>query len=217
MRQQTWRWALASVASAATMLLHGAIVAPGQAQSGASDLQNTNSVQRCASTSGQAQLEACRQALEEAPERPDLWFFFGQALSDLDRHAAAARAYEQAANVVRVRRDAAISGLPGYQQTVAPFLRDILRFEGQRCAAAVRAQRQQMTGILNDADGIRQLEAAINSGQVEGEELARLREMRAEIERFQDNPAALDARMQNALATCRRRTQEALEQVNAAE
>ncbi len=200
-----------TVAIAAAALALGSS-SPLQAQGGAGS-PTGGADQRCASLRGEAQLEACRQALEAAPERPELWFHLGQALATLNRHDAATRAYSQAAQVVRGRRDLAVSRLPGYQQTVAPFLRDILRFEGQACQANVRAQRQEMDAMLSDAESLQQLEAAIASGQVEGEALARLREMQAEIRRFRNNPAALEERMQSALATCRQQMQAALEQL----
>jgi hypothetical protein len=78
--------------------------------------------------------------------------------------------------------------------------------------AQIQQQQSQISGLLNDNQRLSELEKAIQSGQVQGEQLTQLQTLQQNLQRFRQDPAALtkqakDSRNQ-ALTSIRERRQQ---------
>lgn len=73
----------------------------------------------------------------------------------------------------------------------------------------LEAQSQQIDALIQNPDRISELDRAIESGQVQGEQLARLQTIRQQLETFKQNPEALNQQLEQAQNQIRSGKQEA--------
>lgn len=144
-------------------------------------------VQQCLKLNTEESLNACDQAIERNADDLIPWYGRYQALSALGRDEEANQSYAHA-RVIQT-----------YYGTIGQL------FE----------QWQQIQNILNDETQFSQLEAAINSGELEEEELENLKNLREQLLILRENPTALDERVSDAMIQVRNGFSDALEEISA--
>ncbi|MBE9125660.1 MULTISPECIES: HpsJ family protein [unclassified Coleofasciculus] len=85
----------------------------------------------------------------------------------------------------------------------------------EQAETQLEAQTQQIDVLLKDPQRLQELEQAIESGQVQGEQLARLQALREQLQTLKQDPEALTQRVEQAQTQIRSGKQEAEERARA--
>jgi len=81
--------------------------------------------------------------------------------------------------------------------------------KASQAEAQLDAQKKNVDLIVKDPQKLSELEKAIGSGQVQGEQLARLQALREQLQKFKQDPKALNQQSEAALSQIRSSKQEA--------
>ncbi|MEQ9667651.1 hypothetical protein [Coleofasciculus sp. G2-EDA-02] len=144
-------------------------------------------VQECLELQGETSLNACDQAIELHPDDVIPWYGRSRVLSTLGQQEQANQSYAR----MRV--------IQAYYSTIAQLL----------------AQREQIESLMQNEEQFSQLEAAINSEDVEQGQLEQLQQLKQQILTLRDNPSILDEEIADAMLQVRDRLADIIEQISA--
>jgi len=144
-------------------------------------------VQECLELQGETSLSACDQAIEMHPDDVIPWYGRSRVLSALGQQEEANQSYAR----VRV--------IQAYYNAIAQLL----------------AQREQIESLMQNDEQFSQLEAAIQSEDVEQEQLEQLQQLKQQILTLRENPSLLDQEIADAMLQVRDRLADIIGQISA--
>ncbi|WP_044207444.1 tetratricopeptide repeat protein [Coleofasciculus chthonoplastes] len=144
-------------------------------------------VQECLELQGETSLSACDQAIEMHPDDVIPWYGRSRVLSALGQQEEANQSYAR----VRV--------IQAYYNAIAQLL----------------AQREQIESLMQNEEQFSQLEAAIQSEDMEQEQLEQLQQLKQQILTLRENPSLLDEEIADAMLQVRDRLADIIGQISA--
>ncbi|MEQ9485412.1 tetratricopeptide repeat protein [Coleofasciculus sp. F4-SAH-05] len=144
-------------------------------------------VQECLELQGETSLSACDQAIEMHPDDVIPWYGRSRVLSALGQQEEANQSYAR----VRV--------IQAYYNAIAQLL----------------AQQEQIESLMQNDEQFSQLEAAINSEDMEQEQLEQLQQLKQQILTLRENPSLLDEEIADAMLQVRDRLADIIGQISA--
>ncbi|MEA5470745.1 tetratricopeptide repeat protein [Spirulina sp. 06S082] len=177
-------------------------------------------LEQCRELEREEKLAACDRAIELDETNYIAWFQRGIALSILGRYEEADTTYDKAKELLEMWRQEELGALTRSYNTAfynlsANFARqDVVLSLYQQCYNQISSQFQEIQSLLQDEQRVQQLDEAIASGTLSGERLKQLQTIREQIRTLQRNPENLNRQRVQALATCKERADELMQNID---
>ncbi|MGB0562952.1 MAG: hypothetical protein ACPGVO_14290 [Spirulinaceae cyanobacterium] len=173
----------------------------------------------CASLTGEEQLSACDRAIKIDENNISLWVNRGDALQELGWYNESDQALERSLELLADEEETQRSRLDQeyriqQYRLSAHFAKQKIIISVRRCHSQVLAQIHQVSTLLEDEARLEELDAAINSGQITGEQLQQLQTIQSQVEELQSSPGSLERQTDAAVEACNSRAREALRKVD---